>query len=142
MRLASTLVLCLALPAAAGDWTHWRGPSQRGVSPETNLPDQFEVDTPGKNQLVWKANYGCRSTPIVVGDRVYFNSHTGEKETDQEMVVCLDAKTGKLIWEHKFNVFLTDIVSNRVGWTNLDADPATGNLYCHGTQGLLTCFDP
>lgn len=142
MRLPSLiLAVLLASPAWAGDWTHWRGPTLNGVSPEKDLPEKFEVTQPGKDNLVWKAPYGCRSTPLILGDRIYFNSRTGDKETDQERVVCLDARTGKLIWEHKQNVFLSDIVSNRVGWTNLAADPETGNIYCHGTQGLMTCFD-
>ena len=55
--------------------------------------------------------------------------------------MCFDAKDGKVLWEHKFNVFLTDIVSDRLGWTNLAGDPETGNIYAHGTQGLFFCFD-
>ena len=30
---------------------------------------------------------------------------------------------------------------DRLGWTNLAGDPETGNVYAHGTQGLLFCFD-
>ena len=55
--------------------------------------------------------------------------------------MCFDANTGKVLWQHKFNVFFTDIVSVRLGWTNLVGDPETGNVYAHGTQGLLFCFD-
>ena len=39
------------------------------------------------------------------------------------------------------NVFLTDIVRVRVGWTTLSGDPETGNVYAHSTGGLLCCFD-
>ncbi|HKB42253.1 MAG TPA: PQQ-binding-like beta-propeller repeat protein [Gemmataceae bacterium] len=125
----------------AGDWTHWRGPTFNGVAPDRNLPDAFKTDKAGADNLVWKAPHGCRSTPIVMNGRVYFNSHTGLGNKEQESVICLDADSGKLLWQHKFNVFFTDIVSNRVGWTNLAGDPATGNVYCHGTSGLLFCFD-
>jgi outer membrane protein assembly factor BamB len=55
--------------------------------------------------------------------------------------MCLDANTGKLIWEHKFNIWHTDIVTVRLGWTNLAGDPATGNIFAHGTQGLFLCYD-
>ena len=55
--------------------------------------------------------------------------------------MCLDADTGKPIWEHKFNVWHTDIVTVRLGWTNLAGDPKTGYIYAHGTQGMLYCFD-
>ena len=52
--------------------------------------------------------------------------------------MCLDANTGKVLWEHKFNVWFTDIVKVRLGWTCLVGDPETGNVYAHGTQGLLS----
>ncbi len=133
--------LRLCVRSSAGDWSHWRGPSQNGVSPEKELPEKFSLTRAGENNLVWKADFGCRSTPLVLGGRVYVNNHTGKGALEQERVMCLDADTGRKLWEHTFNVFHTDIVSARVGWTNLAADPATGNVYCHGTQGLLTAFD-
>jgi outer membrane protein assembly factor BamB len=88
----------------------------------------------------------------VLGDRIYFINYDAEKvkvggkeedvaETIQERVMCLDAKTGKRIWQHTFPVFHTDIVTSRLGWTNIAADPATGYIYAHGTQGLFICLD-
>src|SRR5581483_8028781 len=62
-------------------------------------------------------------------------------ETIQERVMCLDADTGKVLWEHKFNVWHTGIVTVRLGWTVPAGDPATGNVYVHGTQGLLFCYN-
>lgn len=124
------------------DWTHWRGPGANGVALDTGLPDTFKISEPGKDNLIWKAPHGCRSTPIVHDGRVFFNSHTGvERVDEQESIVCLDLQTGKTLWQYKFNVFMTDIVSNRVGWTTITVDPATGNVYCHGTQGYLLCLD-
>src|SRR5262245_12949371 len=78
--------------AAAGDWVPWRGPLQTGVSPEKDLPDKFSPAEAGKNNLVWKAPYGCRSTPLVFNDKVYFLSEAGEGLKQQERVVCLEAK--------------------------------------------------
>lgn len=125
----------------AGDWSNWRGPEQNGVSPERNLPDKWSPDPKAAdNNLIWQAPYGSRSTPIVLNGRVYLINNVGEGLTEQERVMCFDADTGKVEWEYKFNVFLTDIVSDRVGWTNLVADPETGNVYAHGVQGLFFCF--
>ncbi|MBI1913771.1 MAG: PQQ-binding-like beta-propeller repeat protein [Planctomycetes bacterium] len=127
--------------ARAADWPSWRGPLHNGYAPAKNLPDKFDVGQPGKDNLVWEAPYGCRATPLIFNGRVYLNGPVGEKKTSQERVVCLDEKTGRKIWEHRFNVWLTAIVQARVTWTNLAGDPETGNVYCHGVQGLLTCFD-
>lgn len=133
LLLACVVTMSLVLVASASDWYHWRGPWQNGVSPETGLPDNWPV--------VWTAPYGSRSTPLVLNGRVYFINYLGEKETIQERVMCLDAETGKFIWEHNFNVWHTDIVTVRLGWTNLAGDPSTGYIYAHGTQGMLYCFD-
>src|SRR5439155_21922569 len=138
-----TIVACVALvssalAAPAADWCNWRGPWQNGVSPETGLPDKWSPD--GEN-LIWKAPYGCRSTPLVLNGRVYLINHLGSGETTQERVMCLDANNGKFLWDYKFNVWHTDIVTVRLGWTNLAGDPKTGNVYAHGTQGLLMCLD-
>src|SRR5262249_34470674 len=128
----------------AADWSFWRGPYQTGVSPDTGLPDKFDIKQPGKDNLIWTAPYSCRSTPIVQDGHVYFLNDVidGDKRiTEQERLLCLDANTGKMLWEYRFNIWHTDIVSVRVGWTNPVADPKTGYVYCHGTQGLLLCLD-
>ncbi len=136
--LLVTLVGFAALPALADDWHHWRGPQQNGMSAEKNLPDKWSPD--GEN-LIWKAPLGCRSTPLVLNGRVYLINYCGDKETIQERVMCLDADTGKVLKEHKFNVFQVDMVTVRLGWTDLAADPQTGHIYAHGTQGFLNCYD-
>jgi outer membrane protein assembly factor BamB len=145
MRLFLSFLLAagwLASPEVrATDWYRWRGPEQNGVSPEKNLPETWSLNAKAaNNNLIWKAPYGSRSTPIVLNGRVYLINNVGDGLTEQERVMCFDANTGKVEWEYKFNVFLTDIVSDRVGWTNLVADPETGNVYAHGVQGLLFCF--
>jgi outer membrane protein assembly factor BamB len=130
-----------ALPAQAGDWVHWRGPFQNGFAPDTDLPSKWSPATAGENNLLWKQPYGGRSTPLVMNGRVYIIDDAGEGLTEQERVACFDADTGKVLWEHRFNVFFTDIVSIRVGWASLAGDPETGNIYAHGVQGLFFCFD-
>src|SRR5262249_27292955 len=123
--LSSLCVLCaFVVNSPAGDWAHWRGPEQTGVSAEKGLPDSFNPED-GTN-VVWKAPYGGRSTPIVMHGRVFIINDSGKGKTEQERVMCFDAHTGKKLWEHRFNVFLTDIVSDRVGWTHPCGDPETG----------------
>ena len=121
----------------AQSWHHWRGPSQNGVAEDKNLPSTWSKD--GEN-LIWKADYGARSAPLVMNGMVYMINSAGENEHLQERVLALDAKTGKLVWEHRFNVFHTDIVAHRVGWANLGGDLETGNVYAHGVQGRFFCF--
>ena len=37
--------------------------------------------------------------------------------------MALDADTGKVVWEYKFNVFQSDVPPHRVGWASPAADP-------------------
>ena len=129
------LNLCLAFSVvAAGDWAEWRGPARDGISTEKNLPTKW---SPSGENLAWKAPYGGRSAPIVMGDRVYLQNIAGQGETEQERIMCFNADTGKLLWEHRFNVYLSDVPPHRVGWASPVGDPATGNVYVFGVGGNL-----
>lgn len=137
---ALTVFLCWS-SAFAADWVNWRGPEQNGVARDTHLPSKWSPDPKAKdNNLIWKAPVASRSTPLVMNGRVYLINKVGEGVKLQERVMCLDAKDGKVLWQHPFNVFHTDIVEVRLGWSNLAGDPETGNIYAHGTQGMLYCF--
>lgn len=132
--LIPILTLFLVVPAVANDWADWRGPARDGISPEKNLPVKW---SPAGDNLAWKAPYGGRSAPIVMGDRVLIQNSVGKGEMLQERVVALDADTGRLIWEHRFNVYLSDVPPHRIGWASPVGDPATGNIYVFGVGGNL-----
>ena len=140
MLLALTLSALLGCQAGQprNEWPSWRGPEQAGISREQAVVTSWSEE--GEN-LLWKVPVGGRSTPIVMNGRVYAITPVGEGSCLQERVICLDADSGKTIWEHRFNVFHTDIVENRLGWTSVAGDPETGNVYAHGTGGELFAFD-
>jgi outer membrane protein assembly factor BamB len=123
---------------AAGDWAEWRGPARDGVSNEKNLPAKW---APSGDNLAWRAPYGGRSAPIVMGDRVYIQNSAGQGETLQERIMCFDANNGKLVWEHRFNIYLSDVPPHRVGWASPGGDPTTGNVYVFGVGGNLIALN-
>ncbi len=140
-RLAALAIFALAVPASAADWVHWRGPEGTGQSRETGLPGDFDPAQKAAGNVVWQAPFGGRSTPLVMGGRVYILQGTGTGLGEAEQVVCVEEATGKPLWTYRVNVFHTDIVSTRVGWPPLTADPATGNVFVQTTAGLFLCLD-
>ncbi len=136
--LNATALLVLIIPANANDWTEWRGPARDGVSSEKNLPTSW---SPSGENLAWKVPYGGRSAPIVMNGRVYLQNTAGKGADEQERVMCFNADTGQLLWEHKFNVYLSDVPAHRVGWASPVGDPATGNVYAFGVGGTLLGLD-
>ena len=93
--------------------------------------------------MVWeRSDLGGISTPIVLNGRLYtiVRSEPGTPR-EGEKVVCVDAATGKTLWENKFNVYLSDVPDTRVGWSSCVADPETGNVYALGVCGIFQCLD-
>lgn len=111
---------------ALGDWPEIRGPQRDGVSRETGLIERWTLEG---NNLLWRLPYGGRSTPVVMGNRVYLQNPSGRGVQLQERVMALDADTGRVVWEYKFNIFQSDVPPHRVAWASPAADPETGNIY-------------
>lgn len=126
--------MVLATGGSAADWLDWRGPVHSGVSFETELPSST-------SEVLWRMPYGGRSTPVIQDGRIFVINSAGKGVMQQERVLALDLQTGKMIWEHRFNVFHTDIPRARVGWSSPVIDPETGNVYAHGIQGMFFCFN-
>jgi len=125
------------------DWTFWRGPGSNGISPETGLVDNWDPNGgPGSNVSWKRSDLGGRSTPVVMNGRLYMLCRSErESSREREQVVCLDAATGETIWANVFNVWLSDVPDTRVGWSNVTADPETGNVYALGVCGFFQCIN-
>ncbi len=154
MRAVATRAACvpivaawaLALAAAgagrAADWPDWRGPDQdRHAAAATALVDTFDSET-GRNVLWKNDEAGGISTPVIMGNRLFtLVRHRPGTREEAEKVLCLDAATGKKLWENVFNVYLSDVPAERVGWSAVIADPATNTVFAHGVCGVFTAID-
>jgi outer membrane protein assembly factor BamB len=138
VRVPVVLALALLLPAAAAlrgsDWPEWRGPARTGTSTETGLPSSW---SPSGENLAWKAPYGGRSSPVVFGDRLYLQNTVGTGAAEQERLLCLNADSGKLLWEHRYNIFTSDVPAHRIAWSSPAVDPASGNVFAISGNGLV-----
>jgi len=144
--LAPIAALLAAMPAIAetgSDWPYWRGPEMNGISRETGLVDDFDPKGGEGSNVAWvREDLGGRSTPVVLDGKLYtiVRDQIGTPK-EGEKVVCIDAKTGKDIWSHGFNVYLSDVPDTRVGWSSVVADPETKRVYALGVCGLFMCLE-
>ncbi len=104
--------------------------------------DSWDFDGDGTNVLWKNEEAGGISTPIVMRGKLYtlVRSQPGTHR-EGEKVLCLDAATGKKLWENTFNVYLSDVPKERVGWSCCVGDPTTGRVYAMGVCGYLQCID-
>lgn len=137
IAFVSLLTILIVPGSPAADWADWRGPNRDGISPEKGLPSSW---SPAGQNLLWKAPYPGRSTPIVMGDRLFAFDGGGEGPTLQERIICLDVNTGKLVWEYRYNVFHSDVPKHRIAWSSPVGDPETGNVFTLGVAGMLTAL--
>jgi outer membrane protein assembly factor BamB len=133
LATASTL---LAASSPANGWLAWRGPDQSGVSRETGLPAKITA----ASEALWTADWGGQSTPVIANGRLYVMGYRDDGPDLQEGIACFDAETGKLLWKRTFNDFLSDTIYLRYSTSSAAIDPASGNVYMQGTQGILGGF--
>lgn len=140
LTLASCLLATLVSAAEPVDWYQWRGPEGNGISREKNLPTTWSPK--GENVLWASEDYATRCTPITMNGRIYVVTRYKPETTEEgERVVCINSETGEMIWERHQNVFLSDAPAERVGWSSVFADPATGNIFWLGLGCEFHCLN-
>src|SRR5205823_6305042 len=118
-------------------WLNWRGPQQDGTSLEKGLTDRWTVG--GANHR-WTVDLAGGGTPVIADGRLYALGYRGEGPDLQEVMACLDAETGRKLWEAAFNDFLSDTVYDRYAIGSPTVDAETGNVYVITAAGTFCCF--
>jgi outer membrane protein assembly factor BamB len=87
----------------AEDWTQFRGPAGQGHSTARNLPSRWGPD----QNIQWKSKIPGQgwSSPVVLGERIFLTAASeipGGHPLDRSLrAICLDANTGRIIWNHE-----------------------------------------
>ncbi|MGI8784095.1 MAG: PQQ-binding-like beta-propeller repeat protein [Acidobacteriota bacterium] len=157
--------------AGPADWPQWRGPASQGISQETKLPAEWSAT---KN-IAWKTPLPGRghSSPIVWGKKLFLTTSiegdvvpgaaavkhvfydkeflhpdsTGATRHQTLKVLCLDAETGKVLWDktafegtvydnrHKKNTYAspTPVTDGRRVFAFFESE----GLYCYDFDGKL-----
>ena len=124
-------VFLIGAEARAADWPGFLGPNRDGCSTETGLLKQWPQEGPA---LRWKSEAigpGWSSVAIAGG-----SAYTTGNEGDNQMLICLDAATGK----EKWRVVQGPKASNG-GYSGARSTPTVDGdrVYVTGGDGLFTC---
>ena len=145
--LTACLLLLGSLPAPAEDWPQWFGPNRDGVWRETGIVEKFPKGGP---KVLWRTPIQRGyAGPAVSGDRVYVMDREADDSREararaartgfkpgNERLLCLDATTGRIIWEksHRCAYTMAYSAGPRVTPT-VDGD----RVYTFGGEGNLIC---
>ena len=128
----------LLTPAHADNWPEWRGAGRRGNWNETGILDTF----PSKGLTVaWRTPIrGGFAGPAVSAGRVFVTDFQPAAGTAGiERVLCLDEKSGKILWTRSWDVDYRGI-SYAIGpraTPTVDGD----RVYVVGASGILLCLN-
>ncbi len=141
LRALGFLLLMAAARADDRGWPDWRGPDQNRHYEGPPLVASFDPET--STNVLWKHDEaGGISTPVIMGGKLFaLVRHMPGTQEEAEKVLCLDAATGKNLWENVFNVYLSDVPAERVGWSAVTADPESNTVFAHGVCGVFTAID-
>jgi outer membrane protein assembly factor BamB len=125
-KLALFLAVAAGLPAFAADWRQFRGPNGSGLATADARPATIWSDSQNVKWKVALPGPGS-SSPIVEGKRVFVTCYSGygdgssgdSIEKLQRHLICVDLKTGKVLWDKSIPAELPE-------------DPYSGNLREHG----------
>ncbi len=122
----------LALSAGALDWPQWRGPQRNGISAETGWSKAWNQGL----KTLWKAEVGTGYGSVSVSQgRLYVLGNTA----DQDTVYCLEAASGKEVWEYSYACPAKD----PNGYNGVRSTPTVDGerVYTTSRQGQLFCLE-
>lgn len=129
----SLLAIFLASAAQAEDWPRWRGPKHDGISAEKGWLDPWPQGGP---KIAWNAEVGTGFAAVAVSSGRVF---TLGNLDDHDIVTCLDAATGKKLWEHRYKSALDPNLfeGGPTATPTVDGD----RLYTLSRWGHVHCLD-
>lgn len=103
--LASPVLAEPLSKAKKGDWPMWGGSSDRNmVSGHTNIPAEWSIE--GKKNIKWIAPLGSQTygNPVIVDGKIFVGTNNNgllrpDIKGDKGVVVCLEEKSGKFLWQ-------------------------------------------
>lgn len=129
------LIPGIPLSAFSQDWCQWRGANRDGKVTGFEAPKQW----PAELNVKWKVMVGLGdASPVMSGGKVYSFGRVG----GDEVTMCLDAATGKEIWQDKYAALAVSgpSASQHPGPRSTPA-VSENKVVTLGIGGVLSCLD-
>lgn len=97
--LSSTATITAQTPAPA--WTQWGGPTRDFVVPSTGLANSWPSSGPRR---LWTRPLGEGHSAILFENGRLYSQYrpAASRRSQEEVIVAIDAASGKTIWEHRY----------------------------------------
>ncbi len=143
MNVKALLVVILLWGACSnaaedGSWSRFRGPNGSGIGQTKGLPLKWtDADYNWKIKLPGTGH----SSPVVWGQRVFITC--GHHKTAQRLILCVDAPTGRILWQREYNTQLYTQHSDNAYASSTPVVDAEGAIVSWTTpqQVLLLALD-
>ena len=123
-----------AVPVSAENWPNWRGPTRDGVSSETGLPVEWDIE----RNIAWKLEMPAwsGSTPVIWEERIFLNVAVDD---DNLELWALDRADGAVLWQRH----LSDGNRRQRKQNMSSPSPVTDGerVWVMTGTGILTAFD-
>jgi outer membrane protein assembly factor BamB len=70
------------------------------------------------------------------------DADAGGNELKQERLVAVDVESGKVLWERRISLYMSDVRPDRAGWSSPAIDRDTGNVYLLTAAAEVLAFSP
>ena len=124
----------------ATDWPQWRGLKRDGVWKETHILNAFPAE--GLN-IRWRQPVGEGwSSPVVADGRVFVSDAELRAPTAKERLHCFEARTGKPLWSHAYEVTYSEwaFVPGQGGGPCATPIVGGNKVYMLGGNGDVHCL--
>jgi len=134
------LILAACLSGRADDWPEWRGAGRGGIWKETGILEKFPE---GGLKFRWRTPIkGGYTGPAVVDGRVFLaDFEPTQFPQGTERALCLDEKTGKVLWEQKWEADYRSIQPTYAIGPRATPTVDGDRVYVLGAVGALVCLD-
>jgi outer membrane protein assembly factor BamB len=127
-------IIASTVQTQAQDWPQWRGSGRDGKAIGFTAPEKW----PSAITPKWKQTVGTGdATPALVGDKLYVFTRQG----DDEVLLCLDAASGKEVWKNKYAAQAVPRPASSHPGPRSSPAVADGKVITLGVGGVVSAVD-